>query len=338
MDLLTHAIVGAATAILAARPQETRLAALAGGSAALLPDADALIRSSSDALIYFEYHRHFSHSLAFIPIGALLAAALLWPLLRKQLAFGRLYAFCLLGYALAGVLDACTSYGTQLLWPFSNTRVAWNIVSVFDPLFTLLLAVPLVMALRASRPQVIQKMGAISLLCGTAYLAVGAIQHYRALSLLDNYALEHTPHSQRLVVKPTIGNIMLWRGIVQTPDRIYVAGIRPSLFGADRIYPGENAALAMLNDFDAIASSRLHSDIERFATFADRLLNYTGSTQPAVQMGDARYAMLPTTLRPIWSIRFDATKPAQPVTVITDRQMSKAERTRFIEMLVGQPH
>jgi inner membrane protein len=332
MDLLTHAIVGAATAIMVARPQETRLAALAGGAAALLPDADALIRSSSDALIYFEYHRHFSHSLAFIPIGALLAAAMLWPLLRKQLAFGRLYTFCFLGYALAGALDACTSYGTQLLWPFSNARVAWNIVSVFDPLFTLLLAVPLVMALRTSRPLI----GAVSLLCGAAYLAVGAIQHHRALSLLDNYSLEHAQRIERLVVKPTIGNIMLWRGIVQTPDRIYVAGIRPSLFGADRIYPGENAALAMLNDFDAIASTRLHSDIERFDTFADRLLSYT-PTQHDVQMGDARYAMLPTSLRPIWSIRFAADKPEQPVTVITDRAMSEEERARFIKMLLGRP-
>jgi inner membrane protein len=331
MDLLTHAIVGAATAIVAARPQETRLAAVAGGAAALLPDADALIRSSSDALIYFEYHRHFSHSLAFIPIGAFLAAALLWPLLRKQLAFGRLSAFCLLGYALAGMLDACTSYGTQLLWPFSSTRVAWNIVSVFDPLFTLLLAVPLVIALRTSRPLI----GAISLLCGAAYLAVGAIQHHRALSLLDNYALEHTPNIERLVVKPTIGNIMLWRGIVQTPDRIYVAGVRPGLLGADRIYPGENARLATLQDFDAIPSSRVHSDIERFATFADRVLSYTGSIQPNVQLGDARYAMLPTSLRPIWSIRFDAAKPEQPVTVITDRAMSEEERARFIEMLLG---
>jgi inner membrane protein len=334
MDLLTHAIVGAATASMVARPQEIRLAAVAGGAAALLPDADALIRSSADPLIYFEYHRHFSHSLAFIPIGALLAAVLLWPLLRKQLAFGRLYTFCLLGHALAGVLDACTSYGTQLLWPFSGTRVAWNIVSVFDPLFTLLLAVPLVLALRTSRP----RMGAISLLCGTAYLAVGAIQHHRALTLLDNYALEHTLRIERLVVKPTIANIMLWRGIVQTPDRIYVTGIRPGLFGADRIYPGENAALAKLNDFDAIASSRLHSDIERFGTFADGLLNYTGPTQPDMQLGDARYAMLPTSLRPIWSIRFDATNPQQPVTVITDRQMSKEERARFIEMLLGHQY
>ncbi|MEZ4986848.1 MAG: metal-dependent hydrolase [Saprospiraceae bacterium] len=32
--------------------------------------------------------------------------------------------------------DACTTYGTQLLEPFSSLRVAWNVVSVADPLYT----------------------------------------------------------------------------------------------------------------------------------------------------------------------------------------------------------
>ncbi|GIS21122.1 MAG: hypothetical protein CM15mP120_30380 [Pseudomonadota bacterium] len=44
---------------------------------------------------------------------------------------------CLAGYATHGLLDACTSYGTQLFWPFSNVRVAWNNSSIVDPLFTL---------------------------------------------------------------------------------------------------------------------------------------------------------------------------------------------------------
>ncbi len=40
---------------------------------------------------------------------------ILWPLLRKRLVFKKIYGFALLGYATSGLLDACTSYGTQLL-------------------------------------------------------------------------------------------------------------------------------------------------------------------------------------------------------------------------------
>ena len=40
------------------------------------------------------------------------------------------------GFSTHGVLDACTSYGTQLGWPFSDVRFAWSNVSIVDPLFT----------------------------------------------------------------------------------------------------------------------------------------------------------------------------------------------------------
>ena len=41
-----------------------------------------------------------------------------------------------MGYATHGLLDSCTSYGTQLFWPFSDVRVAWDTMSIVDPLFT----------------------------------------------------------------------------------------------------------------------------------------------------------------------------------------------------------
>ena len=133
---------------MAAPSHQRRLAVLIGAAAALLPDADALIQSDTDPLLVLDYHRHFSHSLLFIPVGALIVTLLLWPWLRKQLSLGRVYAFSLAGIASSGLLDACTSYGTQLWLPFSNEKVAWNLISVFDPLFTLLLLVPLVLTLR----------------------------------------------------------------------------------------------------------------------------------------------------------------------------------------------
>ena len=157
MDILTHAVMGAAFAAgvasiryrgeksgLAAR----RLAAGIGAAAGLLPDADALIQSGGDALLVLDYHRHFSHALAFVPIGALIAALLLWPLLRRRIDFATLYLCALAGYLPHPLLDACTSYGTHLWLPFSQRREAWNLIAVVDPLFTLLLAVPLFLYLR----------------------------------------------------------------------------------------------------------------------------------------------------------------------------------------------
>src|SRR5687768_7761326 len=132
MDLLTHGLVGAALAQSGAPREEARVAAGIGFLAGMLADADALITSASDPLLVLEYHRHFTHSLTFIPVGAAIAAAVLWPFMRSRLGFARLYVYALLGYALAGALDACTSYGTHLLWPFSDARQALSIIAVVD--------------------------------------------------------------------------------------------------------------------------------------------------------------------------------------------------------------
>ena len=133
MDLITQGVLGAALAQTAARPTETRLATGIGFAAGLMADADALIYSSTDSLLAIEYHRHFTHSVFFIPFGALIAALILWPLCRKKLGFKRLYLFSLLGFSLSGFIDACTSYGTHLLWPLSDERLSFRIISIVDP-------------------------------------------------------------------------------------------------------------------------------------------------------------------------------------------------------------
>src|SRR3989338_4166282 len=142
MVLLTHGLLGGTLAKACSNKGETRAATTVGFLAALLADADALIQSSADPLLTLEYHRQFTHSLVFIPFGALLVALILLPALKAfghPLGFRRVYLYAFLGCATSGVLDACTSYGTHLLWPFTEERLAWSVVSIFDPLFLLIL-------------------------------------------------------------------------------------------------------------------------------------------------------------------------------------------------------
>jgi len=331
LDIVSHALIGAASAMLAARPRETRAAALAGAVAALVPDADAFIQRADEPLLYLEFHRHFTHALVFIPAGALIAAALLWPWLHRSLPAARLYTFCLLGIALAALLDACTSYGTHLLWPFSETRIAWNLISVFDPLFTVLIAIPVIFAVRSLRPRI----ALCSLLLATAYLSVGAVQHQRALWLAGQYAAERSLDAERVLVKPTFGNLVLWRGIVQTRKHIHVAGILPGVFGEHRVYAGERADRFNADDYGRLSrDSRLRGDLDRFAFFADHLLSR--STADSQLIGDARYAMRPDSLKPIWSVRFDVDDPGTRVQLVTDREMGAGDRARFLAMLMGR--
>ena len=152
MDLFTQGLLGATMAQAGAQQRETRIATGIGFVAGIAADADILIQSEQDPLLNIEFHRHFSHSLFFVPFGALIVAMVLWFLLRRRLSFARLYFFTLLGYCLSGVLDAFTSYGTHLLWPLSNERVAWSIISVIDPIFTLILLVAAIIAFKKKQP------------------------------------------------------------------------------------------------------------------------------------------------------------------------------------------
>ncbi len=316
MDILTQGVLGAAMASGAAPRGELRAAAVTGFAAGLVADADALIRSGGDPLVTLEYHRHFTHALAFIPLGALTAAVLLSPFLVRRLGFPRLYLYALLGYALSGVLDAFTSYGTHLLWPFSDVRVALNLVSIVDPLFTLALLVPLAFALIRRR----NAFARAGLVLGALYLGAAGLQQQRAHEALLALAKARGHETERILVKPTFANIVLWRGLYVSGGTVHAAGIRA---GSDvRVYPGESADLATEPGTDAEA---------RFAALSDGWVVH--HPEAPRRLGDARFAMLPTSLRPLWGI-----EPAAGggVAFVTDRQLTREERARFTDMLLGR--
>ena len=327
MDIVTQAVVGAACAQAAAR-RDPRLGALVGAAAGALPDADALISSAADPLLQLEFHRHFCQSLVFIPVGAALAALLLWPLLRRRLPVGRLYLYALCGYATGGPLDACTAYGTHLLWPFTGEPLAWGIVAVVDPIFTLALAVPLAVGLWRRRP------ARVGLLLALAYLGLGAVQQQRAAALAAEAAAGRGHAPGRLLVKPTVGNLVLWRSLYTVGDSVWVDAVR---VGWDvRVYPGARAAL-----FDpgrdlawAPEGSRARADAARFAVFADGLAVPYAAGAPG--LGDVRYAMLPTLTEPLWGIRFDPARPDATPRWVTSRSLAPELRRRFADMLLGR--
>ena len=251
MDILTHGLLGGTLAQSCSKKEEARAASTVGFVAALLADADALIQSSSDPLLTLEYHRQFTHSLIFIPFGALLVALILWPALRKfgqPLGFRRVYLYALLGCATSGFLDACTSYGTHLLWPFSGERIAWSIMPIFEPVFTLILGAAMVVGWRARKTL----PGRIGLLLAAVYLSIGWLQHQRAEEAIRATISQRGHEAGKLTVKPTMGNLLLWRSIYRSGGNYHVDAVRVGL-GTVRVYPGNTApAFYLARDLPAL--------------------------------------------------------------------------------------
>lgn len=335
MDILTHGLLGGTLAQSCGRKSETRTATMVGFLAALLADADALIRSDADPLLTLEYHRQFTHALIFIPVGALLVALILWPAFkafRYPIAFRRIYLYALLGCATSGLLDACTSYGTHLLWPFTGERTAWSIVPIFDPLFSLILGAAMLAGLRWRNTLPAR----IGLLLTAAYLSIGWFQHQRAEDAMRATIILRGHEAEKLTVKPTMGNLLLWRSIYRANGVYYVDAVRAGMGGTARIYPGNTArAFDLSRDLPALPpASVVHQDIQRFDFFSDGYLALHPD-DPGL-LGDVRYAMLPTSTRPLWGIRLDMRQPETHTQFETSRQMSREEIDRFIGMLRGK--
>ena len=177
MDVLSQAILGASLSQSFAKDKSKQLIALViGALAGMAPDLDVLIYSSDDPLLFLEFHRQFTHSLLFIPFGALLCALVFYPFTKNKLPFAQIYLFSFLGFATHGLLDACTSYGTQLFWPFSDSRISWNIVSIVDPVFTIPVLIGVVFAAYRNK----RLFAIITFIYAVSFLSLGLIQKQRA--------------------------------------------------------------------------------------------------------------------------------------------------------------
>lgn len=328
MDVLTHAVLGALSAsALRAKSPRYRTAAI-GAISALLPDLDVFIRSAEDPLLVLEYHRHFSHSLLFAPLGAVLATFLLWPLWRNHFTRLRAYSISLTGYISACLLDACTSYGTYLLWPLPFEAVALSIVAVIDPAFTLVLAIALIFSL-ARKPAAVYGMFA-----GILYLvAFGGLQHKRAHQTAKNWATERQMMDARIEVKPTLANLLLWRTLVVHQNQIYANAVFLPPFGEAMWYEGASRALFDPNTYPK--ESRAYKDLQRFYHLTNGML--IADPDNPQRIGDGRYAMLPHSLVPLWGIEINISKPDETPKFFTQRDNSPMVRNTFLQMLFGRP-
>ena len=134
VDYVTHSLFGSLAGQSVTGRKMRRRAALVAGVSAFVPDLDLLAPWFFDPLSALLLHRHFTHSLFLAPVIGITVAVFVMALDRR-LRFAHWKMTCVagvLGAATHGFLDVCTSYGTLWLWPFSNNRPAWNIISYFD--------------------------------------------------------------------------------------------------------------------------------------------------------------------------------------------------------------
>jgi len=338
MDPITQGALGAALPQATASPHKSTiaLAGIFGFFAGMAADLDLLIRSDSDPLLFLEYHRQFTHSLFFIPLGGLLSAGVLQLLIGRlsrpaRLPFSRVFLFCTLGYGTHGLLDFTTSYGTMLFWPLSEERYSASIISVVDPVMTLPVLLLVIVAAAKQSP--------VYARCGVAwavlYLTLGFIQHSAAREMAEGIAAERGHRPEHLIVKPSFGNILVWKTVYQTNDRFYVDAVRVGV--APMVHPGVSIArLNAARDFPWLKpGSQEYKDLARF----DRIsLGYLARNPDALnEVIDVRYSFLPNTVGALWSVKLNpGAGPDQHVRFQTNRPDTRENMAMLWRLITAE--
>ncbi|MFS1862611.1 metal-dependent hydrolase [Vibrio lentus] len=332
MDPLTQGVLGASLSQSASKKQHLVVAGVLGLLSGLAPDLDAFIRSQSDPLLALEFHRQFTHSLLFIPIGSLICALVLHPLIAKRrgLSFKQSWLYCALGYGTHALLDSCTTYGTQLFWPLTNERYAWNTISIIDPVYTL----PILFLLVFATWKRIPWLARAAFLWALIYPTLGMIQRDRAEVVGWQLAQERQHNPIRLEAKPSFANILVWKVVYETENRYYVDAVRVGT--SVKTYPGESIAkLNVSRDFSWLdPDSQQAKDIERFRWFSNGYV----AQDPADEMRiiDVRYSIVPNQLRALWSIKLEPLVDSEAhVRYETHRYNTPESRQLFLDMLKG---
>lgn len=201
-----------------------------------------------------------SESLYGLAIAGGFTLYLLWRLYRFYLtkeqsevdaSFREWYLLFVLAFATHFLLDCFTAYGTQIFQPFSNHRVAFNTISVVDPLYTLPFLICTVVAAflkKGSNARLAWNWVGIGI--SSTYLLFTVFNHARVDTIFQRALDSRGFFAERQSVNPSILQNVLWNCVAES-DNAYYLGLY-SMFDSDQnmhwinVLPKDTAAIRRL--------------------------------------------------------------------------------------------
>ena len=230
MDSITQIVLGAACGEAILGKKIGNRALLFGAIGGTIPDLDVFVGKLlyNNEIDSMAFHRGFMHSFLFAILGAIAFGAVVFWLYNKGKRYGMTTQKDWMWLFFASIfthpiLDSFTAYGTQLFAPFSNYRVAFNNISVADPLYTLpflvLLIVVMFLKRTSSKRRLFLKLG---LGVSSLYMMFTLVNKYHVHGVYKRALAEEQIDYLRFQTQPTILNNFLWYGIAETTDAYFV--------------------------------------------------------------------------------------------------------------------
>ncbi|MEP2023424.1 MAG: metal-dependent hydrolase [Reichenbachiella sp.] len=222
MDSVTQIVLGAAVGEAVLGKKVGNKAMLYGAIAGTIPDLDVLASHVTDTVTALAVHRGFTHSIVFSVLFAPLFGWLVsrYESLKDFKSWSWLFFWAFVTHP---ILDAHTTWGTQLFWPF-DLRLAFKTIFVIDPLYTLPFLVFLILAMLQKRTtekrQFYNRMG---LYVSTAYLLLTFLLKWIAFAQFESALKTQNITYTQLDTRPSPMNTILWSANVET-EKTYLLG------------------------------------------------------------------------------------------------------------------
>jgi inner membrane protein len=226
VDSITQFALGAAIGEHIAGKKAGNRAIFWGGIAGTIPDLDVLLNPFFTELEKLSVHRGFSHSLMFAFLVAPVMAWLIHRLYQRKTEMNYkdwLWLF-FWGIFTHPLLDAFTLYGTQLFLPFSDFRVAFNTISIIDPMYTLPLLICSIgaMVLRRKNYTKAWNWNKAGLIFSSTYLLLTCANKWYLEGIFDRNLAEQGIQPTQCMSNPVIFSNLLWCSVVKDDSACYI--------------------------------------------------------------------------------------------------------------------
>ncbi|MDO6675028.1 metal-dependent hydrolase [Tenacibaculum sp. 1_MG-2023] len=217
MDSLTQIVLGAAVGEAVLGKKVGNKAMLYGAIAGTIPDLDVYIGKLFDTVTALEIHRGFTHSIFFAIVFGWIFGWLI-SLYEKNASTKEWAQLMFWGFLTHPILDAHTTWGTQLFWPL-DIRLAFKNIFVIDPLYTLPFLVFLLMAMFQRKGTAKRtKYNNLGLIISSSYMAITLVIKGVTYTKFSHALEEQGISYKEIETKPTPFNTILWSANVETDD------------------------------------------------------------------------------------------------------------------------
>ncbi len=120
------------------------------------------------------------------------------------------------------LLDIFTNYGTQLFQPFSDYRVAFNTVSIVDPIYTVPFGACVIAASFLRREDTLRRrINIAGIVWSCSFLGLTVLNKFNIANVFESSLAKANLKYYRYTTNPTIFNNLLWYGVAESDSAFY---------------------------------------------------------------------------------------------------------------------